>query len=134
MRQWWHIDTHRRYPVRETRYLRRYRKQGFRSAPPPVAKHWHKTKSGKYRLLSTRSKQSANIASYFVPGLGTYRALRAGHKLLFAHNLVGDVALAAWAYGTFTDSPSSMNSTETPGYVRRNWANQDSLMEEYYFG
>lgn len=64
MAQWWHIDTHRSYPVRETRYLRRYRKEGFRSAPPPVAKHWHKTKTGKYRLLNVGSKASKR----FIPG------------------------------------------------------------------
>ena len=64
MAQWWHIDTHRSYPVRETRYLRRYRKQGFRSAPTPVAKNWHKTKTGKYRLLNVGSKASRRL----IPG------------------------------------------------------------------
>ena len=110
MGQWWHIDTHRRYPVRETRYLRRYRKEGFRSAPPPVAKHWHKTKSGKYRLLSTGSKQAAKR---LVPG---------------------PIGWALLAYDVYNYLTPSVDSTETPGFVRRNLTSEDSLMDEYYFG
>lgn len=49
---------------------------------------------------------------------------------------------AAVSYAARSDGPSvfegapftSIAFVETPGYVRRNWANQDSLMEEYYFG
>lgn len=49
---------------------------------------------------------------------------------------------AAVSYSARFDGPSvfeggpftSIPSTETPGFVRRNWASEDSLMEEYYFG
>lgn len=30
--------------------------------------------------------------------------------------------------------PSSIATSESPGYVRRNWGSEDPLMEEYYFG
>ena len=77
MAEWWYYDsaTKSRSRVKETRYLRRYRRQGWKSAPTPVAQWWHKTKPGKYRLLAkpaaTGAARSTLSARVLAKGLGT---------------------------------------------------------------
>tara|TARA_R100001594_G_C3857855_1_gene220139 strand:- start:124 stop:444 length:321 start_codon:yes stop_codon:yes gene_type:complete len=54
-----------------------------------------------------RVQQAINIGSYFVPGLGTYKAAKAGKWLIFSANLAGDVTLAYWVYSQFSQDPGS---------------------------
>ena len=70
------------------------------------------------------------------------RMMKAGFAAKSMLGFVPYVLGGAVSYAARSDGPSifeggpftSIPSTETPGFVRRNWANQDSLMEEYYFG
>ncbi len=59
------------------------------------------------------AKKAIHVGSFFVPGLGTYKAAKAGHKLLFGVNLVGDVTLAAWLWQQI-NAPSDAITESTP--------------------
>lgn len=60
-----------------------------------------------------RAQQAINIGSYFVPGLGTYKAAKAGKWLIFSANLAGDVTLAYWVYSQFQSDGSSSSPTSS---------------------
>ena len=62
-----------------------------------------------------RVRQAINIGSYFIPGLGTYKAAKAGKWLIFSANLAGDVTLAYWVYTQFkSPEGASTSASESP--------------------
>ena len=61
----------------------------------------------------SKFRRGASLASWLVPGLGTYKAAKAGHKLLFGMNLVGDVSLGVWLWEQI-NSPSDAITESTP--------------------
>ena len=66
-----------------------------------------------------RVRQAISIGSYFIPGLGTYEAAKAGKWLIFSANLAGDVSLAYWVYTQFQTGddagPRTSSGVDVPG-------------------
>ena len=58
---------------------------------------WGATSSSQMRNMRY-AKKAIHVGSFFVPGLGTYKAAKLGHKFVFGVNLVGDVSLGVWLY------------------------------------
>lgn len=54
-------------------------------------------------------QNAISLASWFMPGLGTYKAAKVGHKVLFASGLIGDLAILYSGYKFLSSDHTSSN-------------------------